>query len=111
MEQTEAQKEYAVIRTGGKQYRVSPGSKIVIEKIEGESGQAVTFAEVLLLGAGESIKVGTPHITGASVTGKILCQDKDKKLIAFKKKRRKGYTNKKGFRRSITRVQIEAINA
>ena len=105
------QKNYAVIRTGGKQYRVSEGSKILVERLEGEKGAKVTFGEVLLVGSGEAVKVGSPLLSGASVAGKILAQSKGPKLVAFKKKRRKGFTNKKGHRQQLTEVAIESISA
>ena len=102
---------YAVIKTGGKQYRVSVGDKLDVEKLEAAEGDAVSFAEVLSAGEGEGIKFGAPFLSGASVAGKVLKQFKGEKVIAFKFKRRKGYARKKGHRQNLTQVEITAINA
>ncbi|MBX7145495.1 MAG: 50S ribosomal protein L21 [Oligoflexia bacterium] len=101
---------YAVIKTGGKQYKVSVGSRILVEKLPGEVGSGVTFGEVLLVQAGESSpKIGTPIIKGASVTGKILAQTRAKKVRIYKKNRRTGYTKRQGHRQDLTQVLIENI--
>ena len=102
---------YAVIRTGGKQYSVSPGQNLSIGKLDGKVGDKISFGEVLLVRSSDSTgpKVGTPVIAGASVSAVITEQFLDKKVIIFKKKRRKGYTKKQGHRQELTRVRIEAI--
>ena len=100
---------YAIIRTGSKQYRVSPGDTIAVEKLPAESGSKVTFSEVVLHVEGTEIKTGTPFLDGAKVTGEVLEQFKDKKVIAYKYKRRKGYHRTVGHRRRLTRVRIESI--
>lgn len=99
----------AVIKTGGKQYLVSPGDKIKIEKIEGKEGKEITFKEVLLLEKGKKIEIGTPLIKGAKVFGKILKQGKNKKVIVFKYKPKKRYKVKKGHRQPFTEVEILKI--
>ncbi|NNE91632.1 MAG: 50S ribosomal protein L21 [Verrucomicrobiales bacterium] len=100
---------YAVIKTGGKQYRVEKGDKIDVEKIDAEVGDSVTFDEVLLSGEGDKVKVGTPFIDGASVKAKVVDQFRDKKVIAFKFKRRKGHHKTKGHRRHLTRLEIQSV--
>jgi len=102
---------YAVVRTGGKQYRVSNGDNLKNEKIPGEVGQEVRFEDILMIGGAEDVKIGTPQVSGASVTGKILEQDRSKKVIVFKKKRRKGYKKIQGHRQAYTRVEITGIEA
>lgn len=101
---------YAVIQTGGKQYQVSEGDRLRIEKIEGDVGSEVNFDDVRMIG-GEQVKIGTPLVAGAKVSAKILAQDKAKKIIVFKFKRRKGYRRKNGHRQSFTEVQITKVNA
>lgn len=100
---------YAIIKTGGKQYRVSEGDKIDVEKIDANVGDDVTFSDVLLQGEGEDVTVGSPFIDGASVTAEVVDQFRDKKVIAFKYKRRKGHHKTKGHRRPLTRVQIKTV--
>ena len=102
---------YAVVRTGGKQYRVVTGDQVKIEKILGEVGQEVRFEDILMIGGAEEVKIGTPQVPGASVTGKILEQDRSKKVLVFKKKRRKGYKKLQGHRQAYTRVEITGIEA
>jgi large subunit ribosomal protein L21 len=99
---------YAIIATGGKQYRVSEGDVIHIEKLENEVDDEVTFP-VLLLG-GKELKVGKPYVEGASVVGKVLKQVKGEKIIVFKFKSKKNYRRKAGHRQLYTRVQITTIN-
>ncbi len=101
---------YAIIQTGGKQYKVAKGDVIEVEKLEQEPGAEVVFGEVLAV-AGEDGKfiVGTPRVEGASVTGKVLDQFRAKKIVVFKMKRRKGYRRTKGHRQSLTRVEIGEI--
>ena len=101
---------YAVIRTGGKQYRVSAGDTLRIEKLPGDVGSSITFGEVLLLG-GDSLKLGKPLVSGASVTGQIVAQDRAKKIIVFKMRRRKNYRRKNGHRQWYTEVKITGISA
>lgn len=101
---------YAVIRTGGKQYRVSEGDTLRIEKLPGDVGSSITFGEVLLLG-GDSVKIGKPLVSGASVTGTIVAQDRAKKIIVFKMRRRKNYRRKNGHRQWYTEVKITGIGA
>lgn len=100
---------YAVIRTGGKQYRVEPGTTLRIEKVEGEVGATVEFPEVLLAGDGDAVRVGTPLLEGAVVRGQILEQGRGKKILIFKKKRRKNYRRRRGHRQSITTVRVTEI--
>ena len=99
---------YAVIKTGGKQYRVAQGDKLRIEKIPGNVGDKVTFEEVLLLG-GDAPKIGQPLVSGAKVLATITAQDRDKKIIIFKFRRRKNYRRKTGHRQPFTAVTIDGI--
>jgi large subunit ribosomal protein L21 len=101
---------YAVIMTGGKQYKVSEGDEIFIEKLEGEDGQTVTFDKVLALGGEDSLKAGD-GLSAASVTGEIVKQGKNKKIDIVKYKAKKGYRRKTGHRQPYTKVRITAINA
>lgn len=98
----------AVIKTGGKQYLVGKGDKILIEKLEGEKGGDIVFNEVLLI-RGDKIQIGTPLVEGAKVSGKILTQEKSKKVIISTYKRRKGYHKTKGHRQNLTRVEITDV--
>lgn len=101
---------YAVIKAGGKQYRVSPGSKILVHRLDGEAGSAVTFSDVLMMNNGSTdIKIGSPLIAGAKVSGKILAQRKEAKIIVYRKNRRTGFTKKRGHRQQTTQVLIENI--
>lgn len=102
---------FAVIKTGGKQYRVTEGEVVNVEKLEGEVGANVEISEVLSVGEGEGLKVGTPLVAGAKVTAEIVEQGKGKKLIVFKKKRRKGFAKKQGHRQLFTSIKIQAIKA
>jgi large subunit ribosomal protein L21 len=102
---------YAIIRSGGKQYRVSPGQTIEVEKLAAATGEKVTFGDVVLLADGTTVTAGDPNVSGATVTGEVIEQFKDKKVIAFKYKRRKGYHRTVGHRRALTRVKIEAIGS
>jgi len=99
----------AVIRTGGKQYLVSPGQKIKIEKVEAKEGSEIKFDEVLLLEKGKKIEIGSPLIRGAKVTGKIIRHGKGKKVIVFKYKPKTRYKVKKGHRQPFTEVEIIEI--
>ncbi len=101
--------ELAIIKTGGKQYLVSPGKKIKVEKLEIESGKEVVFDEVLLLQKSNKLEIGEPKVESAKVIGKVLRQGKAKKVIAFKYKAKKRYHVKKGHRQSFTEVEITKI--
>ena len=99
---------YAVIKTGGKQYRVAKNEVIKVERLDGEVGASVTFPEVLMVG-GDSPVVGTPTVAGASVTGTVLEQTRGEKVIIFKKRRRKNYRRRTGHRQMLTVVRIADI--
>jgi len=99
----------AVIKTGGKQYLVSPGDKLKIEKLDKKEGAEVTFSEVLLLEKNKKVEIGDPLVKGVKVTAKILKQDKAKKVIIFKYKAKKRYKVKKGHRQPFTEVEITKI--
>jgi len=99
----------AVIKTGGKQYLVSPGDKIKIEKLNKKEGSEITFSDVLLLEKSKKVEIGTPLVKGVKVTGKVLKQDKAKKVIIFKYKAKKRYQVKKGHRQPFTEVEILKI--
>ncbi|SHJ09937.1 LSU ribosomal protein L21P [Malonomonas rubra DSM 5091] len=101
---------YAVIKTGGKQYKVSEGDLLKVEKIEGAVGETVEIDQVLMVGGAE-VKLGTPLVPGAKVKAQIVAQEKDKKILVFKSKRRQGYRKKYGHRQPITRLKVAAIEA
>ncbi len=101
---------YAVIKTGGKQYRVSEGQKLRVEKLPGSAGDKVTFGEVLLI-SGDTPKIGQPLIKGASVAAEITAQARGEKLIVFKFKRRKNFRRKNGYRQLYTELKITGISA
>ena len=100
---------YAVIATGGKQYRVSEGDRVCVEKLPGEVGKKVVFDSVLMVGGNDAPKVGTPTIKGAKVEAKIEAQDKARKITVFKFKQRKKYRKKYGHRQPFTAVTITKI--
>jgi large subunit ribosomal protein L21 len=102
---------YAVIQTGGKQYQVAAGDQVKIEKLPGEIGSTVTFDRVLLTHDGTNFKVGSPYVDDAKVTGRITHQGKNRKVVVFKYKRRKGYRRKQGHRQHFTLVAIENIQS
>lgn len=102
---------YAVIETGGKQYRVLEGDSIYIEKLETEADAIITFDKVVAIGSEENFKVGTPYVAGATVTAKVIKNGKAKKIMIFKYKAKKNYRNRKGHRQPYTKVQIEKIEA
>ncbi len=103
---------YAIIKTGGKQYKVNEGDTLFIEKLNVKDGDKVTFDEVLAVGNGETIKVGAPLVDGASVTAKVeKAEGKSKKIIVFKYKPKKGSAKKQGHRQPYTKVVIEKIQA
>lgn len=99
---------YAVIKTGGKQYRVSEGQSLRVEKLPGQAGDKITFSEVLMLG-GDSMKIGQPAVAGARVEAEIQAQDRAKKIIIFKFRRRKNYRRKQGHRQPYTQLKITGI--
>jgi large subunit ribosomal protein L21 len=101
---------YAVIKTGGKQYKVSVDDLVKIEKIDGAVGDTIELDQVLMVGGAE-VKLGTPLVPGAKVKARIVAQEKDKKILVFKSKRRKGYRKKNGHRQPITRLKVAAIEA
>jgi large subunit ribosomal protein L21 len=101
---------YAIIETGGKQYRVQEGDVLFVEKLDAEDGATVTFDKVLAVSSEGSMTFGRPFVENASVTAKVLGQGKDKKIIVFKFKPKKGYRRKQGHRQPYTRVQIEKIS-
>ena len=100
---------FAVIKTGGKQYRVKEGDILSIEKLEAEQGQTINFDQVLLLEDGDNIQVGAPYLEKAVVKAEVLEAYKNEKVIVFKKKRRKGYRRTKGHRQLLTKVKIAGI--
>ena len=102
---------YAVIATGGKQYRVEKNSSLKIEKLDAEVGEKITLADVLFVGNDDDVKIGTPLVANATVTGEIVEQGRAKKIIVFKKKRRKGYSRQQGHRQYQTALKITSIEA
>jgi len=101
---------YAVIKTGGKQYRVQQGDTIDVEKLDAEVGTDINFSEVLLVSDGADLQVGEPFVSGAKVSAEVVDQFKDDKVIAFKFRRRKGYHRTVGHRRQLTRLKIKTIS-
>jgi large subunit ribosomal protein L21 len=102
---------YAVIRSGGKQYRVSQGGSVRVEKLDGEVGSSITLADVLMIGGEGEVKIGTPTVDGAQVTGTIVDQGRGKKIRVFKMKRRKGYRRTQGHRQDYTEIRVDAISS
>ena len=100
---------YAVIKTGGKQYTVSPGQVLEVEKLDVEPGSEIELNEVLMVSEDGSIKTGKPLVDGAKVVARVLAQDRDKKIVVFKYKPKKRYRKKTGHRQSITRLAIQEI--
>lgn len=100
---------YAIIKTGGKQYKVQEGQTLHVEKLEGTEGSEIEFTDVLMYSDGENVTLGAPTIDSAIVKGQIIDQGKGKKVIVFKFKRRKGYRRFKGHRQSYTAVKIDSI--
>ncbi len=101
---------FAIVKTGGKQYRVGVGDQIAVERIKGEVGSRISLTDVLALG-GETPQIGTPMVAGAAVMAKIVQQPRASKVIVFKKKRRKNYRRKRGHRQELTLLKIEEISA
>lgn len=102
---------YAVIVTGGKQYKVAEGDTLFVEKLDVEEGSAVTFDQVLMVGEGDSVTVGAPTVDGAKVEAKVVKNGKAKKIYVFKMKRKKNERTKKGHRQPYTKIEITKINA
>jgi large subunit ribosomal protein L21 len=100
---------YAVIRTGGKQYRVAPGDVVRVERLDGDVGAPIEFTEVLLTGGDGAIRIGTPLVEGVRVRGQIVEQGRARKVLIFKKKRRKNYRRRRGHRQAITTVRVTEI--
>ncbi len=100
---------YAIISAGGKQYKVSEGQTLSLEKVPGDAGATVSFDRVLMVSDGDATKVGQPTLPGVTVTGRIVQQGKAKKVLVFKYKRRKGYRKKNGHRQQYTALKIDAI--
>ncbi|MFT3849222.1 MAG: 50S ribosomal protein L21 [Propionivibrio sp.] len=102
---------YAVIKTGGKQYRVAAGEKLKIEQIPAEVGAEITLDQILMVGEGESVKIGAPLVSGASVKATVLSQGRHKKVTIFKMRRRKHYQKHQGHRQNFTEIRIDGISA
>ena len=102
---------YAVIKTGGKQYRVVTGEKLKIEQIPADVGAEITLEEVLMLGEGESVQIGTPFLVGASIKATVLSQGRHDKVTIFKMRRRKHYQKHQGHRQNYTEIRIDGISA
>ena len=102
---------YAIVETGGKQFRVQEGDVVFVEKLNAEPETTVTLDKVLLVSNADTINVGAPYVEGATVSAKVLAQGKAKKIIVFKFKPKKGYKRKQGHRQLYTKLQIEKINA
>ncbi len=102
---------FAVIKTGGKQYKVQKDDKLLVEKLDGEEGAKVTLDEVLMVADGKTSKVGEPLVKGATVEASIVAQTRGPKITVFKKKRRQNYRRKKGHRQDLTMIQITNIKA
>jgi large subunit ribosomal protein L21 len=102
---------YAVIKTGGKQYRVAAGEKLKIEQIPADVGTEITLDQVLMVGEGESVKIGTPMLVGATVTAKVISQGRHAKVKIFKMRRRKHYQKHQGHRQNFTEIEISGIAA
>jgi len=102
---------YAIIRTGGKQYQVAPGQQVRVEKLAGNIGDTIELSDVLLVADGEEVKIGQPVLDGAKVMASIVEQDKARKVLVFKKRRRKAYRVKNGHRQPFTSLLIKEISA
>jgi len=101
---------YAVIRSGGKQYRVSQGGSVRVERLAGEVGSEITLDDVLMIANEGDVKIGTPKVDGAQVTGTIVAQGRGQKIRVFKMKRRKGYRRTQGHRQDYTEIRVNAIS-
>ena len=101
---------YAVLKSGGKQYKVSAGDVILVEKILGESGSKITFEDIIMMGEGAQVHIEETELKTASVTGEVIEQTRGPKLIIFKKKRRQNYRRKKGHKQDLTAIRIKSID-
>ncbi len=101
---------FAVLKTGGKQYKVSEGDLVQVEKLAGNVGDEVSLDQVLMVGEGKDLKVGSPYVEGCTVTGVVTNQFRDKKILVFKFKRRQKYRRKNGHRQSLTELKITSIS-
>ena len=102
---------YAVIKTGGKQYRITAGQKLKIEQIPADIGQEISLDQVLSVGEGEALQIGAPFVAGAVVKATVLAQGRHDKIIVFKMRRRKHYRKTQGHRQNYTEIRIDAINS
>ena len=102
---------YAIVRSGGKQYRVSPGETVYVERLDGQVGETVRFEDVLLVGGEAGVKVGAPRLESAAVVGTVVDQGRDAKIRVFKFKKRKHYRRTRGHRQAFTAVRIDAVQA
>ncbi len=102
---------YAVVKTGGRQYRVEPGETIEVERLPGEIGETIDLSHILMVGDGDAVNIGSPTLTTASVKAEIVGHKRGNKIIVFKSKRRKGYRRKQGHRQSLTSLKITDIQA
>jgi large subunit ribosomal protein L21 len=102
---------FAIVRTGGKQYRVTPNSVLRVERIAGAEGDIVTLDEVLAVGEGERLMLGAPRVAGASVTATVIAQERDGKILVFKKRRRKNSRRRKGHRQHVTVLRVGEIRS
>ena len=102
---------YAVVSSGGKQYRVEPGSTLIVERLAEDAGASITFDRVLLVGDGEAITVGTPTVSGATVSGTVIGEELGPKIVIFKYKQKVKYRRRTGHRQHLTRVRIDGITA
>jgi large subunit ribosomal protein L21 len=100
---------YAVFKSGGKQFRVEPGHKVRIPSLDAEPGSTITFDEVLLASDGKDVSVGAPLVKGATVTAEVLRHGREKKIVVFKRRRRKGYRLKRGHRQGFTEVRVNQV--
>ncbi len=101
---------YAVIQTGGKQYRVQPGETVQVEKLDAEVGKTVEFTEVLLVADGENVRLGTPHVAGVKVVAEVVDQGRDTKILVYKYRRRKAWHKKQGHRQPFTALKVTEIS-
>lgn len=100
---------YAVFQTGGKQFRAEPGDRIRVPSLEAEPGETITFERVLVASNGSDVSIGAPLVDGASVTAEVVRHGRDKKVVVFRRKRRKGYRLKKGHRQGFTEVRVSQV--
>jgi len=100
---------YAVFKTGGKQYRVAPGDVVKLEKLPGKIGDSISFDKVLMTSDGDNVNLGNPYLEDSRVMGRIARHGKDRKIVVFKYKRRKGYRRKQGHRQNFTLIKVEDI--